>query len=307
MIKKTILFLLVLFCTNALFSTESYLLMSGSGSKKISIAEKESKKEIWNHPLEKGQECNCVSMNANAEIIYSYKHGAKLVSLDHQVIWDYPTEVANEIQCAIALPDGGYLLGICGKPSKIVELDKKGKVRKEISFETNLEKAHSQFRNITKLKNGNYLVPFFGKSILSELDKEGKTVKTYQSEGTVFAALELENGNFLVSCGDAHQYMLISRATGEVIEKVKDKDIAGVNLLYVAQIVQLKNGNRLICNWDGHCKDKNVNEPQIIEIDTNKNIVWSLNDKLNFGKISSLKVIDNKKVIAEILKTTKLK
>ena len=63
--------------------------------------------------------------------------------------------------------------------------------------------------------------------------------------------------------------------------------------MFVGQILQLKNGNLLICNWYGHTKDTTVDEPQLIEIDKNGKVVWSLHDKKNVGKISAACYIDN--------------
>lgn len=284
---------------------ESYLLFSGSSSNKISIIEKSTKKEIWNHPLEKGQETNCVDVNSKGEIVYSYKKGAKLISLDHTVIWDFPTAENTELQCAVVLPDGGYLLGICGTPSKIIELNKEGKVRKEITFDTKIAKPHSQFRIITKAKNGNYIVPLFGAHAVLELDKDGKEVNRYESVGNPFSVVELKNKDLLLSCGDAHQFETINRKTGVSYDHVKENDIKGTKLLFVAQITLLPNGNKLLCNWGGHVKDASVDEPQLFEINNDLQIVWSLHDKINFGRISSVKLIDNKKIISRLITNSK--
>ena len=120
-----------------------------------------------------------------------------------------------------------------------------------------------------------------------EVTRKGKVVAEHQIEGKAFSSLELKDGNLLLPCGDGHYYMVIDRRTGEELKRTNANDIPGVSLLFVGQILQLKNQNLLICNWYGHTKDVTVDEPQLIEIDKEGKVVWSLHDKENVGKISA--------------------
>jgi hypothetical protein len=230
-------------------------------------------------------------MNRNDEVLYSYGKGAKLVSLDHKVIWDYKSPENSELQLATILPDGSFLLGICGHPARIIELDKTGKVRKEISLDIPVKSPHGQFRTISKTRNGNYIVPVLSTNEIIELNTNGKEVNRLKTEVGFFACYELKDGNLLASGGDSHQYMTLNRKTGAVINRVTQKKIAGVSFLYVAQIKELANGNLLICNWHGHTGDTGIDEPQLIEINKENKVAWSLNDKATYDKISTVFVI----------------
>lgn len=284
--SKSILFCFALLILGSVQAAENYFLVAGSGTKNITIFEKSTQHILWRHALEPAQECNSLAMNKKGEILYSYKQGAKLINLNHEVIWDYKSGVNTELQLAAVLPDGGYLLGICGMPAKIVELDKNGKVRKELSIDLKIDHPHGQFRMISKAKNGNYIIPVLGTGEILEIDGTGKEENRFKLNIGCFSTLELKNGNLMASGGDSHQLLTIDRKSGAIIQKITEKQL-GVSFLFVAQVIQLKNGNLLICNWHGHNNVAGMNEPQLIEIDNNRQVIWTLNDKKQFDKISS--------------------
>ena len=72
-------------------AAQDKLLVAGSGNPNILLLDKQTGKVEWQHALEKGEECNAVALTKKGEILYSYKRGAKLVTWDHQVVWDYKT------------------------------------------------------------------------------------------------------------------------------------------------------------------------------------------------------------------------
>ena len=274
-------------------AAQDKLLVAGSGNPNILLLDKQTGKVEWQHALEKGEECNAVALTKKGEILYSYKRGAKLVTWDHQVVWDYKTPDKTELQSATLLQNGGVLLGICGIPAQFIELDKKGKEVNKVTLNLEVERPHSQFRQVFQLRNSHYLIPVMAKQKVLEVSRKGKIIAEHQIDGKVFSCLELPDGNLLLPCGDSHYYIVIDRKTGEELKRVNALDIEGVALLFVGQILQLKNGNLLICNWYGHTKDTTVDEPQLIEIDKNGKVVWSLHDKKNVGKISAACYIDN--------------
>ncbi len=268
-------------------AAQDKLLVAGSGNPHILLVDKQTGNVEWKHALEKGEECNTVALTRKGEVLYSYKRGAKLVTWDHRVVWDYPVPDQTELQSATLLRNGGVLLGICGNPARFVELDKNGKEVNEVLLDLEVERPHNQFRQVFQLRNKNYLIPVMARQKVLEVTRKGKVVAEHQIEGKAFSSLELKDGNLLLPCGDGHYYMVIDRRTGEELKRTNANDIPGVALLFVGQILQLKNQNLLICNWYGHTKDVTVDEPQLIEIDKEGKVVWSLHDKENVGKISA--------------------
>lgn len=268
-------------------AAQDKLLVAGSGNPHILLVDKQTGNVEWKHALEKGEECNTVALTRKGEVLYSYKRGAKLVTWDHQVVWDYQAPDQTELQSATLLRGGGVLLGICGNPARFVELDKNGKEVNKVVLDLEVDKPHNQFRQVFQLRNKNYLIPVMARQKVLEVTRKGKVVAEHQIEGKAFSSLELKDGNLLLPCGDGHYYMVIDRQTGEELKRTNANDIPGVALLFVGQILQLKNQNLLICNWHGHTKDVTVDEPQLIEIDKEGKMVWSLHDKENVGKISA--------------------
>lgn len=265
------------------------LLLGGSGWNKIAIVDKDTKQITWEHPLEKGWECNSVAVAPDGNILFSYSKGAKLITLDHQEIWNIPAPAGCEMQTARVLPNGNYLLAWCGTPARIMEVDAKGTILSSTDYETGVEHSHAQFRQVNKNKRGNYLMPIFATGDVREISPEGTLVKTVQVGGTPFSVAELENGNYLVACGDGHYYIELNYETGEVVRKVDVKDIEGAQLFFVAQLLPTKEGTTYVCNWQGHDGEAaSLNYPQLLEVDKSGKMIWSLNDNSTFGMISAI-------------------
>ena len=204
-------------------------------------------------------------------------------------------ECNHELEKATLLKDGGFLLGICGNPARLIELDKNGKERNRVEIDLQIEKPHGQFRQVFQLRNKNYLLPVMGKQKMMEINRKGAVVAEFPTGGRAFSSLELRDGNILLPCGDGHFFQVIDRKTGKELKRVTSEDVQGASLLFVGQILDAGKGNLLICNWYGHTKDATVDEPQLIEVDANGKVLWSLNDKENIGKVSAACLVSNPK------------
>ncbi len=276
-------------------AAQDKILVAGSGNPVISLVDKQTGKVEWRHVLEKGEECNSVALTAGGNILYSYKKGAKVVNWNHEVVWDYVVSESQELQSATLLSDGGALLGICGNPALFIEVDKEGRETHRMAFDLGIAKPHSQFRQVFQLKNGNYLVPLMSVRKVMEISRDGALVKEYEVGGKVFSSLELADGNWLLPCGDDHYYLVMDGKTGKKVKKVTSNDVKGAAFWFVAQVLELQNENLLVCNWGGHTKGVVVDEPQLIELDGEGKVVWSLRDKQNVGKVSAAYYIDKQK------------
>lgn len=284
--------LCLLACTSCQ-KKQQKLLLGGSGWNKIAIIDKDTKLIEWEHPLEKGWECNSVAALPDGNILFSYSKGAKVITRDHKEVWNIPAPEGCEMQTARLLPDGNILLAWCGSPATIMEVDATGAILSQTAFDTQIEQPHAQFRQVNKNKDGNYMVPLFATSEVREVSPAGQTVKSVKVEGTPFGAIALENGNYLVACGDAHSYLELNYETGETVRKVGAKDIEGASLFFVAQILPTSNNGAYICNWQGHDGEAaNGKYPQVIEIDGAGQMIWNLNDNSAYGMISSICPID---------------
>lgn len=269
------------------------LLLGGSGWNKIAIVDKDSKQITWEHPLEKGWECNSVAATPEGNILFSYAKGAKLITPEHQEIWNIPAPEGCEMQTARLLPSGNYLLAWCGHPAAILEVSPKGEILSQTEFDTQIDLPHAQFRQVNKNDRGNYLVPLFATSEIREINPSGELVKSVKVEGNPFSVAWLPSGHYLVACGDAHRYVELDYETGQVVRNVEADDIEGVRLFFVAQLLPTAEGGTYICNWQGHDHEAaSGGFPQVIEVDKSGKMIWSLNDNAAFGMISAISPVN---------------
>lgn len=283
---------LLLFSATSCQKKAQKLLLGGSGWNKIVIINKNTKEIEWEHPLEKGWECNSVAATPDGNILFSYARGAKVITREHQEVWNIPAPDTCEMQTARVLPNGNYLLAWVGHPAVIMEVSPKGDILSRTEYETGIEQPHAQFRQVNKNERGNYLIPLFETSDVREVSQEGKLLKATKLEGTPFSTYALNNGNYWVACGDGHSLLEVNLDNGEIARRYGENDIKGVRLFFVAQLLPAYGEGLYICNWQGHDKNaKEANSPQLLEIDGNGRVVWSLNDNEKFGMISAISPI----------------
>ena len=269
------------------------LLLGGSGWNKIVIMDKATKKIEWEHPLEKGWECNSVAATPEGNILFSYAKGAKVVDRAHKELWNIAAPEGCEMQTARILPNGNYLLAWAGHPAVIMEVSPKGEILSRTEYETGVQSAHGQFRQINKNERGNYLIPVFPSSEIREVSPEGKLIKSIKLEGNPFATLKSKGSNYWVACGDAHVLLEANLDNGKVSRRYAEKEIEGTHLYFVAGLFPASKGGIYVCNWQGHSANaQETNSPQLFELDKKGKIVWSLNDNQIFGMISTVSVFE---------------
>jgi hypothetical protein len=140
----------------------------------------------------------------NGNFLFSHLHGAIEITRDKKVVWEYTTDPANEIHTCQPLPDGRVLMGVCGACC-LVEVDRQGKIQKQIKVETTTTKTHNQMRIVRKTPAGTYLVTLTGEHAVREYDAQGQPLHTLPVPGNPYEALRLPSGNTLIACGDGHK------------------------------------------------------------------------------------------------------
>ena len=270
--KKKIIFLaaIILCCSCA---KKEKLIIGGSGWQQIAIVDKASGKIEWKHELAPEEECNKVEVTPKGHILYAYKQGAKLIDRKHQTIWDFKVNDGEELHYASYF-DGNYVLAICGMPARVVELDKTGNPVKEIRFQTGIPNVHNQFRQIQKTADNTYLIPLMGKYKVSEMNEEGRFIKSALTGGTPFSVKLLDSGNWLVSCGESRALAEVDPETKGIVKTIETADLNWGTLFFIAEAIRYKNGNTLIANYNQYSDDKS--QPLLIEINSDNQIVWRL-------------------------------
>jgi len=250
------------------------LAIAGSGWNDIAIINKKTGVIEWNHTLNPGDECNDIEVTPDGNVLFAYSKGAKLITKNHETVWDYKANEKEEIHTVTRLKDGGYMIAVCGEPARIVELDRNGKQTKEFSFVTLIFDPHNQFRQVTKTDDGFYLVPLIEKRKILKLSNEGLYAQTIFVGYDLFSVNELKNKKVLVSCGKDSRIVVMNPEFQHRDSTLFTTQIQGGILRYVAEIVLYKNGHKLIANSNMYHADKS--QPLLIEIDKEDKVVWSL-------------------------------
>src|SRR5437868_5586910 len=84
----------------------------------------------WRYEAQTPQDC---WMLPNGNVLFCYTHGAKEVSPDKKVVWEYQAPSQAQCHSCQPLPDGRVLVAECGM-SRIVEAGRDGKIAKEITI-----------------------------------------------------------------------------------------------------------------------------------------------------------------------------
>jgi len=262
--------------------------IAGSYCDSIIVIDKLTQKIERRLPLPIGdRECNSVSVDENGSILFSYRRGARLLSKDSLVVWDVQRLSEQEEVQTTQIIEGGYLIAVCGSPAYIAETDKLGNKHKIVRFDTSIKDHHSQFRQVSKAKNGNYLVPLMGNKQVWEINDKGETVKIFNVGPGAFCVEEQKDGNLMIVA--AGKISIYDRATTKEIKVLTTAKKLGAAFLTQASL--LDNGNLMVSNWQGH--SDNDNNWQIIELDPEGNIVWEFKNKKSMKYVSAFYVFEN--------------
>jgi len=227
---------------------------------------------------------------------------------DKKVVWRYEAKPAGdnkgrvEVHAFQRLPDGTTMVAESGN-RRIVEVNKDGKIVRQVPLSVKRPDAHRDTRLVRKLPTGNYLVCQEGDGLIREYDAAGKTVWEYalelggkkeapghgpESYGTsVFGAVRLANGNTVIAGGNNHRVLEVDRA-GKVVWSLDQKELPGITLAWVTTLHALPNGNLIV----GNCH-AGPDQPQLFEVTRDKKVVWTFRNRQVFGNdLAAAHVLD---------------
>ena len=257
------------------------------GGGKVCVVSAEGKTE-WQWDCKSPQDCWKMP---NGNYLFCFVSGALEVTPERKIVWEYkaPTDVKNEVHACQPLPDGNVMLVECGT-SRIIEVDRSGKIAKEIKLTAAPEvKLHNQFRGTRKLPNGHYLVCFKGQGEVVELDAEGQVLRRIKVPGDPHEVVPLAEGHLLITCGDGHKVIELD-AEEKVVWDLNENDLPGNTLRLMAGCQRLPNGNTVFCVYLGH--GHLGEQPQIIEVTPDKKVIWQVADHAQFKTINQIMMLD---------------
>ena len=240
----------------------------------------------WQVDAKNPQDC---WMLPNGNVLFAYIGGAREMTKDKQVAWEYKAPEKVECHAAQPLPNGNVLV-VEGGTSRIIEVDRKGEIAKEIKLTTAPEiKPHNQFRGTRKTADGHYLVCFKGEGKVVELDGEGKVLREVKVPGDPHEVVRLPNKNWLITCGDGHKVVEVD-PSDKVVWELNENDLPGNPLRLMAGCQRLPNGNTLFCVYLGH---GHIGEqPMVLEVTPDKKVVWEFADHAHFKTINQVQSLE---------------
>lgn len=278
------------------------------GAGKLAIVDREGKIE-WQMPW-RGIHDLHVLKNGNLVVQDGAAKVAEIDVQEKKVVWSYDSAQANgnqgkriEVHAFQPLAAGGLMIAESGA-QRIIEIDRDGKLLKEVKLKVEHPNAHTDTRLARKLESGNYLVCHEGDGVVREYDGAGKIVWEYavplfgreqkgghgpESFGNkCFAAVRLASGNTLIATGNGHSVLEVTPEK-EVVWKVEQKDLPGITLAWVTTLEVLPNGNYLI----GNCH-AGKGQPLVVELEPKtKKVVWKFDQFETFGNdVSNTKALD---------------
>lgn len=215
-----------------------------------------------------------------------------------EVVWKYEARPkdgykgAVEIHSFQRLADGNTMVAESGN-RRIVEVNKDGKIVKEIPLTVDKPDPHRDTRMVRKLESGHYLVCHEGDGCVREYDDKGKVVWTYsldlggrprsaghgpEGHGTeVFSAIRLPSGNTMIAGGNNNRVLEVDK-DGKVVWSIDQKELPGITLAWVTTLHVLPNGNLIV----GNCH-AGPDNPQLFEVTRDKKVVWTFKNFQVFG------------------------
>jgi outer membrane protein assembly factor BamB len=227
---------------------------------------------------------------------------------DKKVAWQYVSQPKAgysgpvEIHAFQRLQDGLTMIAESGN-QRIIEVDKDGRIVRQIPLTVDHPNPHRDTRLARKLENGHYLVCHEGDGVVREYDETGKVVWSYaldlngreetpghDGHGTnVFGAIRLPNGDTLIAGGNNNRVLEVTPA-GKIVWSVDHNELPGIRLYWVTTLEMLPNGHLVIGNT--HAGPDN---PQLIEITRDKKVVWTFRNFEAFGNdVAAAEVLDAK-------------
>jgi len=240
-----------------------------------------------------------LQMLPNGNILFN-SGGASVTEITpkKEIVWKYDAKPTAgnkgrvEVHACQRLADGNTMVAESGN-RRIVEVDKDGKIVKEVPLIVNKPDPHRDTRLVRKLDSGNYLVCHEGDGCVREYDDKGKVVWEYKLElggrprsgghgpeghgVEVFSAIRLKNGNTLIGGGNNNRVLEVDKE-GKIVWSIDQKELPGITLAWVTTVNVLPNGNVVV----GNCH-AGPDNPQMFEVTREKKVVWTFKNFTVFG------------------------
>jgi outer membrane protein assembly factor BamB len=283
--------------TPLLASAAQRVIMQGNG--KLAIVDAEGK-TTWEMPCGAIHDLH-VLPNGHVMVQQGFRKVVEIDPEKKEIVWSYDSATQNgnegkrlEVHAFQPLEDGRVMIAESGV-GRIIEVDRDGKLLKEIKLKVDRPHPHTDTRLARKLKSGNYLVCHEGDGKVREYDgQSGEVVWEYEVPlfgkdkkgghgpeafgNSVFGAVRLASGNTLIATGNGHSVLEVTPEK-KIVWELHQNDLKGITLAWVTTLEVLPGGNYVI----GNCH-AGPDNPLLVEIEPKtKRVVWKFDRYDLFG------------------------
>lgn len=247
-----------------------------------------------------------VLSNGNILFQKTWTHILEIDPKTDKVVWEYhckPTKQGAgkvEAHAFERLPNGDTMIAESGN-ARIIEVNPKGEIVNQINLKVDQPRPHKDTRLVRKTKAGTYLVAHEYHGICREYDADGEVIWEYEVPlfgrkraggngvnsfgNALYSVQRLPNGNTLIGTGNGKSVIEVT-PDKKIAWQLTSDDLEGIGLAWVTTVQVLKNGNLVI----GNCHAGKEN-PQLIEVDRDKKVVWTYTNWDMFGRATTNSVV----------------
>jgi outer membrane protein assembly factor BamB/mono/diheme cytochrome c family protein len=254
---------------------------------------------LWEHSI---QQIHDLHMLENGNILFqdSWTHLIEVDPASGKVVWSYEAAQRNRAHAgepvevhAFQRLAGDITMIVESGPARIIEVDLSGDITSSVALQVQNPSTHSDTRLARKTLAGTYLVAHERDGMVREYNSAGKVIWSFavplferEPKGghgleawgnQLFCALRLPTGNTLVTTGNGHGLLEVD-PDGQIVWHLKQDDLEGIRLAWVTTVQVLSNGNLIL----GNCH-AGPDQPQLIEINRDKQVLWTFKDMDRFG------------------------
>lgn len=279
---KRLLFAFILLAhTTSPAMAERLILLGASYGKNILAICDAQGDVLWSHqtrgPSEGHAGHHDVQLLPNGNILY-HDSWTELreITLGKTLVWSYDSAAMNgnhdkrvDVHAFARLPNGLTMIAESGV-GRIIEVDAAGRLQHQIQLKPG---GTQSTRHVRITPQGTYLVCSEDPGVVIEYDRQGNVVWDYEIGTRVYGAIRLQNGNTLIASGSGNSIVEVNpnrEVVWQMVGKIPETDI---ELKWTTCLQQLANGNLVI----GNCHAGHAN-PQIIELDSDRRVVWQFDE-----------------------------
>lgn len=226
--------------------------------------------------------------------------GGAVVEIDRQanqpkVIWK---GTQSEVNSAQPTASGGFVLTEAGEQPRLIELSADGEIACEFPLKCQKANHHMQTRMARKLRDGTFLAPHLLDFAVFRYDADGKLLGKFETSVAgdtehkihtwPFTAIRHGDGRTLVCCTHGNRVVDFD-ANGDIVWQLTNDDLPGPWLQDPCGAQVLPSGNVVIASYAAGHKDPKA--PKLLEVNQNKEVVWSYRDGQKAG-IHHFQILD---------------